>query len=401
MWKLSNLTPGESYILPVSFEVAGSSPSGGAYIGITPTSNGGGTPLVDKTFGEVGSFLAFTVPAGTTTLYVRVQQVVVAGSTNVLKLISLGELYVGSPEPDPDPEPEPTGPFAWNGAVDGATRYSVISNPAGLSFVANRLVFTRANGSSFTRVVWRMANLKTGETYTLAADYSIEGSSPSAGAFLSVTVNADGSGTPVVHVPFSDVAGRISFTVPVGVDTLYARVQQVTEGGSNNVLRLASLGPIVVGAPPPPVDPDPIFERIVDDFNGSVLPTEYSRVSTNGTNSVVANGEWTIGPSISTAGFDRWTRALRNLTVGATYSLDVDWTGIGGSPVVHGNGYIGVTNQGTANSEPNVIASTLISSLSFPINFIATQETHYLSVTQQGGISGRYLRLQRVVVDAV
>lgn len=154
----------------------------------------------------------------------------------------------------PDPAPAPSA-YVWNGARDGANGITIVQNGTGysglggqLSFTSPNLVFTRGAGTGatgFARVTWAMTGLTAGQAYTVEVVQAVAGSSPSAGTTYGVSASSNGAGATAIGTPQNGTHGY-SFTATTA--TMYLVVNQPWASGTDNVLKIASIGrPVAVG----------------------------------------------------------------------------------------------------------------------------------------------------------
>ncbi len=139
-------------------------------------------------------------------------------------------------------EPDPPVVLHWQGSVDGATGYTTIQNGTQYSFASNKIVLTRSGAASgAARVLFAMTGLSVGQQYSVPTVLEVTGGSPSAGTTVVVSVNSNGaSGTQIGTAS----SGTPSFTFTATASTMYFYFNQTGTTGSDNVLRIAEIGPV-------------------------------------------------------------------------------------------------------------------------------------------------------------
>lgn len=109
-----------------------------------------------------------------------------------------------------------------------------------------------------------------------------------------------------------------------------------------------------------------------------------------------------FGPTLASGQQERWILAVPSHVAGKSYTVDVEWEATeNGSPHAHGGGNFSVINTSNGAGSPNVLASGLINSFTFPATYVASQAIHYMSFTQQNGPAGRIFRVKRVTVTEI
>lgn len=151
-----------------------------------------------------------------------------------------------------EPDPPPAGILHWDGAVDGATGFAVIDNGTDgnglghgqVSFADGQLVFTRATGTGAwgpARVVWPMFNLQVGTVYAIPTAMTVSGGNSAGGVYLGVSVHANGADATGIG---NATNGTPGYTFTATAATMYLAANQAWVSGSDNVLRIASIGPV-------------------------------------------------------------------------------------------------------------------------------------------------------------
>ena len=145
-------------------------------------------------------------------------------------------------------EPDPLAPdiLRWTGAEHGENGYW-LTNPATpqYGFADGRIVLTRGAGSGaipYGRVVFPMAGLTIGKNYTIPTALEVSGSSSAGGATVNLSANPDGSSAMALG---NAAAGTPGYAFTASAGTMYLTFHQPWLSGSDNVLRIAAVGPVV------------------------------------------------------------------------------------------------------------------------------------------------------------
>lgn len=221
------------------------------------------------------------------------------GSVTVARTIVLG-----ATEADPPPPPSP---YLWNGEINGNSGFT---NAAGFNFNqlswdagAKELVLTRAAGgytSGFCRVIFPLAGLTIGETYSVTLTATIVGTSGSAGVTMGVSTNGSNGGgqTSPATMSAAYASGSMPYAFVATAESMYFVLNQAGAQGNDNVLRLSRIGQVTPSGALPTVT---LTSASVSQAEGNSGATSYVFTVTRSASAGAASVPWSFSAGTTSA----------------------------------------------------------------------------------------------------